>query len=95
MRVKPTSNGAPCANTHASRQGLKSKIERAIPAALANFDALPDSANVRQPVVEALFGISPTTVWRRSKTGLLPQPIRLGGTTVWNVGALREVLRGA
>lgn len=66
-----------------------------IPEALKNFDLLPDSANVRQPVVEALFGISSTTVWRRSKNGLLPKPIKLGGTTVWSVGELRKALAGS
>lgn len=40
-----------------------------IPAALRNFDALPDSANVRLPVVAALFACSTVTVWRRVKKG--------------------------
>ena len=32
-----------------------------IPPALANFDTLPDAANVRLPVVAALFACSPAT----------------------------------
>jgi len=61
--------------------------------ALQNFDQLPESAQVRQPVVEALFGISPATVWRRVSTGALPKPRKFGPrTTTWNVGELRAVL---
>lgn len=58
--------------------------------ALRAFDALPDTANVRLPVVAALHGISTVTVWRWSKKGHLPAPVRIGGTTAWNVGALRR-----
>ncbi|RLJ18900.1 transcriptional regulator [bacterium endosymbiont of Escarpia laminata] len=66
-----------------------------IPDALKNFDSLPDSANVRQPVVEALFACSSATVWRRVKDGRLPHPRKLSPRiTAWNVGALRLVLRG-
>lgn len=66
-----------------------------IPSALKNFDSLPDSANVRQPVVEALFGCSSTTVWRRVRAGLIPKPKSFGPRhTAWNVGELRAVLKG-
>ena len=66
-----------------------------IPSALKNFDSLPDSAYVRQPVVEALFGFSGSTVWRRVQAGLLPAPEKHGPRiTAWNVGELRRVLRG-
>jgi predicted DNA-binding transcriptional regulator AlpA len=64
-----------------------------IPDALKNFDQLPDSANVRLPVVAALFACSPATVWRWAKAGIIPKPKSLGGkTTVWNVGELRRSL---
>lgn len=64
-----------------------------IPAALAQFDSLPDSANVRLPVVAALNGISAPTVWRWVKTGRLPAPKKLGpNTTAWRVGDLRQHL---
>ncbi|SMF96989.1 hypothetical protein SAMN02949497_4404 [Methylomagnum ishizawai] len=89
---KPDKKGVPHTHNSPTSDRLKAKSEKAIPAALRDFDSLPNSANVRQPVVEALFGISATTVWRRSKNGLLPTPIRLGGTTVWNVGQLRSIL---
>ena len=66
-----------------------------LPDALKNFDLLPDSANVRQPVVEALFGCSAATVWRMVKRGTLPAPRKLSERiTAWNVGALRKLLTG-
>lgn len=62
-----------------------------LPAALKNFDDLPDSADVRQPVVEGLYGCSAATVWRRVKLGKIPTPKRLSDRiTVWNVGQLRK-----
>ena len=65
----------------------------AIPDALKNFDLLPDSANVRQPVVEALLSCSAATVWRMVKRGTLPAPRKLSERiTAWNVGALRKAL---
>ena len=64
-----------------------------IPDALKNFDSLPDSANVRQKVVQALFCCSAATVWRMVKRGTLPAPRKLSErVTAWNVGALRKVL---
>lgn len=66
-----------------------------IPAALRNFDSLPDSANVRQPVVEALFACSAATVWRRVNAGTLPTPRKLSErVTAWQVGELRQALSG-
>lgn len=65
----------------------------AVPEALKNFDSLPDSANVRAPVVAALFGVSAATVWRKAKDGKLPAPRRISDrVTVWNVGELRASL---
>lgn len=66
-----------------------------LPEALKNFDSLPDSAQVRQPVVEGLFACSGATVWRRVKQGRLPAPVRLSDRiTVWKVADLRRVLAG-
>jgi len=60
---------------------------------LQNFDSLPDSANVRQPVVEALYGCSAATVWRMVKRGTMPAPRKLSErVTAWNVGQLRKAL---
>lgn len=64
-----------------------------IPPALQNFDALPDSANVRLLVVAALLGVSTATVWRMARRGDLPRPRKLTGrVTAWNVGELRQCL---
>jgi predicted DNA-binding transcriptional regulator AlpA len=57
------------------------------------FNDLPDEAVVRLPAVRNLFAISSPTVWRWSKTGVLPEPIRIGGITAWRVGDLRKALR--
>lgn len=65
----------------------------AIPDALENFDRLPNSANVAQPVMEGLYGCSSATVWRRVKDGTIPQPRKLSPRcTRWNVGELRAAL---
>ncbi|MBU3696927.1 AlpA family transcriptional regulator [Dechloromonas sp.] len=64
-----------------------------LPDALKGFDSLPDSANVRLPVVRALLGCSSVTVWRMVKRGTLPAPRKLTErVTIWNVGELRKVL---
>lgn len=62
---------------------------------IRDFDSLPDSAEVRVSVVAALNGVSEVTVWRRSRTGQLPKPTRTGGSTTWNVGALRKAKASA
>lgn len=72
---------------------MPSRIREEIPEALRHFESLPDSALVRQRVVQGLFAISPATVWRRVHEGALPAPRRHGArTTAWNVGELRAVL---
>ena len=64
-----------------------------LPATLQNFDALPDSASVRQPTVEALWACSPASVWRGVKAGRIPAPRKLSPrVTAWNVGELRKAL---
>ena len=66
---------------------------RKIPEALKNFDDLPDSANVRQPVVQALFACSAATVWRMIKRGTLPAPRKITPhISAWNVAELRKAL---
>ena len=70
--------------------------QSAIPDALKNFDSQPDSAYVRQPVVEGLFACSSATVWRMVKRGRLPAPKKLSErVTAWNVGELRRALASA
>ena len=64
-----------------------------LPEALKHFDDLPDSAHVRQPVVEGLYGCSGATVWRGVQSGRIPAPSRFAGRiTAWNVGELRRAL---
>lgn len=60
---------------------------------MIHFESLPDCAIVRLPMVRQLFGISSPTVWRWSKNGLLPQPIRVSGITGWQVGAIKKALK--
>jgi len=38
-------------------------VPNAIPDALKSFDLLPDSANVRRPIVQTVFGCSSATNW--------------------------------
>lgn len=65
----------------------------AISNALITFDSQPDSAHVRQLVVQGLFACSSATVWRMVKRKPLPAPIKLSeGVTAWNVGQLRKCL---
>lgn len=72
---------------------VRQLLDVAIPAALKNFDDLPDSANVRLPVVGGLFGCSPATVWRMVQRGTLPAPRKISErVSAWNVGDLRQVL---
>lgn len=67
-----------------------------IPDALKNFDFLPDSASVRQPVVQGLYACSPASVWRGVKSGRIPKPRKLSPRTAcWNVGELRQALAAA
>lgn len=67
----------------------------AIAEALKNFPHLPPEAIVRVPVVAALNGIAPVTVWRWAKSGRLPAPVKRGGVTGWRVGDLRQAMASA
>lgn len=71
------------------------KMNQVDASSLSRFDLLPDGAHVRLPVVAALFGVSPATIWRWSRAGTLPAPVHIGGVTMWNVGMLRARLREA
>lgn len=64
-----------------------------LPEALSSFDQLPDSANVRLPVVMRLYGISSASVWRGVKAGTIAKPRKLTPrTTAWLVRDLRQAL---
>jgi len=73
-------------------QQLKSELTKPIPEALANFDAMPDSAYIRLPVMRGLYGVSSASIWRMCKAGtLLPHKLT-PRTTAWNVGQVRAAL---
>lgn len=68
-------------------------ITKQIPEALKNFDQLPDTANVRLPVVQALYACSAASIWRGVNSRRIPKPRKLSPrTTCWNVGELRAAL---
>ena len=67
-----------------------SRIDPATLEVLKNFDVLPDAANVRQPIVQALYDWSSATLWRRVADGTIPPPDKLSPRiNTWNVGKLR------
>jgi prophage regulatory protein len=63
------------------------------------FDALPDSAYIREsqlvqspkrPDTPAPLPFSAPTLWRKVKAGTFPKPIKLSErVTAWNVGTVR------
>lgn len=63
------------------------------------FDALPDSAFIREaqlvqspkrPDTPAPLPFSPVTLWRKCKAGTFPAPVKLSErVTAWNVGQVR------
>lgn len=74
-------------------QKIQSEISAERCSAAFQFDELPGSAYVRQPVVQALFACSASTVWRLVRSGVLPAPRKLGPrVTVWRVHDLRQAM---
>ena len=47
-----------------------------------NTDVLP--VWVTMDGVAAMLSVSRTTVWRLTKAGVLPPPVKIGGSTRWN-----------
>lgn len=93
MKSSPTTKRVDCAVQAESGEVRQEAVDSALPEALKHFDSLPNAANVRQPVVQALFGISGPTVWRWVKAGRLPKPRKQSErVTTWNVGELRSLL---
>ena len=60
--------------------------------AILHFDTLPNSAQVRLPVVKQILGISAATVWRLVKNKKLKTYKLTVRTTTFNVGELKEFL---
>ena len=67
-------------------------IANLIDPALRDFDQLPNSQQVRLPVVKALLGVSSATVWRMIKAKQLKAHKLTKRTTSFNVGELRALL---
>jgi predicted DNA-binding transcriptional regulator AlpA len=61
---------------------------------VANFDALPDSAYLRQErLIPDLVPFSSATLWRKVADGTFPKPIKLSERiTAWRVGDVRAFL---
>lgn len=61
--------------------------------ALADFDKLPDSAFISCRVLERLFGVDRTTIWRWAGQGRIPKPTKFGTRIArWHVGSVRRAL---
>jgi predicted DNA-binding transcriptional regulator AlpA len=60
--------------------------------ALRDADAMPNSAQIRLPVVKGLLGISSATVWRMVKKGKLKTYKITERTTTFNMGEIRTLL---
>ena len=74
-------------------QQLKIEITKAIPAALSQFDQMPNSAYIRLPVIMSLYSVSAATIWRGVKNSTIPKPAKLSERcTAWNVGQVRSAL---
>lgn len=61
-------------------------------ALIASFDSLPSIARVPIQVVCGVTGRSRASVWRDVIAGRLPHPVKLGHSTRWVVGDLRDAL---
>ena len=85
-------------------KGYKTPIAPSIPAQRVTihpsvFDALPDSAYIREsqlvqspkrPDTPVPLPFSAPTLWRKVKAGTFPKPIKLSErVTAWNVGTVR------
>lgn len=72
---------------------LQHNINSILPEALRDFDQLPDSAYIRLPIIQRLYGVSAATIWRGVKNGTIPKPRKLSERcTAWSVKAVRANL---
>ncbi len=63
-----------------------------INSALLHWSTMPDSAQVRLPVVKQLLSVSNATVWRLVKAGHLKTYKLTERTTTFNVGEVKQFL---
>ncbi|MDR3453572.1 MAG: AlpA family phage regulatory protein [Rhodoferax sp.] len=90
MSHKPTAPETPIASSIPAQTAI---IHQSV------FDALPDSAFIREsqlvqspkrPETPAPLPFSAPTLWRKVKAGTFPKPSKLSErVTAWNVGAVR------
>ena len=59
------------------------------------FDSLPDSARIRPAAAAQLLGVSLGTVYRFITEGRLPKLRKIGTSSGFSAGELRQVLRGS
>ena len=72
-----------------TKQAIKA---RKLAEQVALFSSLPDCALVPLPVVCALKGRSPASIWRDVAQGRLAKPVKAGPRcTRWRVGDLKAV----
>lgn len=68
-------------------------LSEAAALSVAQFDTLPDTAIIRDRGVAAVLSISRNSVWRWSREGRLPRPVKLGQrVSGWRVGDVRAFL---
>lgn len=71
---------------------MPSRTQPHLSPTVASFDALPDSAILRQPDLETLLGVGSSTVWRLVNSGALPRVKVSPRCTGWRVGDVRAYL---
>ncbi len=89
MSHKPKTQKTPIASCFPANKGINHSV----------FDALPDSAFIREaqlvqspkrPETPAPLPFSAPTLWRKVKAGTFPKPIKLSQrVTGWKVGDVR------
>jgi predicted DNA-binding transcriptional regulator AlpA len=47
---------------------------------------------VRDDTAAALLGVSRATFWRYVKSGIMPQPIKIGGSTRWRTEEIEAAI---
>ncbi len=81
--------------TVANLETKKAAKARKLAEQVGLFSSLPNCALVALPVVCAITGRSPASVWRDVKAGRLAKPVNAGPrSTRWHVGDLRDSVAG-
>jgi predicted DNA-binding transcriptional regulator AlpA len=60
---------------------------------LIRFSEMPDAGFVRVRTIAQHIDVNPSTLWRWSRSGDFPKPVKLDArTTAWRVSDIREHL---